>query len=566
MSKPSRPILDRRTFLVLTGLASATGALGLAGCSEVTGKAAAGSGKTGGGKTDGVLTVGAPVTNNQFPENFNANGGGDPAPGIGLFYETLFRISQKDAGKLLPNLALSVDYTNGGRTATYKLRDGVTWNDGEKFTADDVVFTYNFVFGPPGKDQFLKTKVHKTDDLTVVVEYNDPNFQEDTNLSAYYPIYPRHIYSKHGDHSKYQDKNPVGTGPGKLKSFNTERIEVDIRKDWWGGSAPAVSKIIFIPQGTTGNVQSQISQGKVDWSDGGGQGVLTTFLKQSPDNGYTYWPNGSNTGLQFNCWKGITQDKQLRRALRAAIDPTAIREAIGTGYPIPSLAGLDPQMYDGLLLPGYDKAYTQDPEAAKKALAKGGWTVKKGQLSKGGKTYPLDLLVNLDQEEHVVAAPILIDFWKQVLGLDVKQSGRADQVFQKEIHDHSLAIWNCNLNGSAYNAFQAYSHANLSDEAQKNGGGNQGKWKAPASVEDALTVLKATSPADTDAIKKELLIIQRAVVEEAPYVPFLPGGGGVMTSRKNWTSWPRFGESDYPPFSASTYNNINQTVLHLTAA
>jgi len=564
MTSP-RPVLDRRAFLAITGLSSIAGAAALTGCSEVTGKAA-GTTTPGGSKTNGVITIGAPVTNNQFPENFNANGGGDPAPGIGLFYETLFRVSQLDAGKLIPNLALSVKYTDGGRTATYKLRDGVTWNDGKKFTADDVVFTYNFVFGEPGKGQFLRKKVYKTDDLTVVVPYNDPNYQEDTNLSEYYPIYPKHIYSKHGDHSKYQDKHPVGTGPGKLKTFNTERIEVEVREDWWAGKIPGVTSLVFVPQGTVGNVQSQISQGKVDWSDGGGQGVLTTFLKQSPDNKYAFWPDGSNTGLQFNCWKGVTQDKQLRRALRAAIDPQAIQKAIGSGYPIPSLSGLDPQMYRGLLLPGYEEAYSQDPEAAKKELSKGGWKVKNGQLTKGGKTYPLELMVNLDQPDHMVAAPMLIDFWKTVLGLEVKQVGRADQVFQKQIHDHTMAIWNVNLNGSAYNAFQAYSHANLADEAQKNGYGNQGKWRAPDAVNNALLKLKATSPSDTKAVKKQLLIIQKGIIDEAPVVPFLPGGGGVMTTVKNWVGWPVYGKSDHPPFSSRTYNNTSHTLLDLKSA
>ena len=153
------------------------------------------SGVVAGGQGDkGVLVLGGDAgASNQFPENFNANGGGDSGPGIGFFYETLFRVSTRDGGKLEPALAEKVVYTNGGATATYTLRKGVTWSDGTPFTADDVAFTYNFVFGTPGPDQFIKEPVKALDDLTVQVNYTGPNYQQDTNMSLYYPGDPKHI-------------------------------------------------------------------------------------------------------------------------------------------------------------------------------------------------------------------------------------------------------------------------------------------------------------------------------------------------------------------------------------
>ncbi|MES6099831.1 ABC transporter substrate-binding protein, partial [Cutibacterium acnes] len=183
---------------------------------------------------DGVLTIGAAVsTSNVFPHNFNVFGGGDSAPGNAMFWETLFRISSKDGMKLVPNLAKEVKYTSGGKVATYKLRDDVTWNDGKPFTSKDVAFTYGFIFGPPGQStekdfKWLAKPIETPDKHTVVVTYNEPQYTEDIPLSLYFPIYPEHIYSK-VDHQNYVDKNPVGTGPGKLKSFAGQLIEIDIR-------------------------------------------------------------------------------------------------------------------------------------------------------------------------------------------------------------------------------------------------------------------------------------------------------------------------------------------------
>ncbi|MDN5726247.1 MAG: ABC transporter substrate-binding protein, partial [Propionibacteriales bacterium] len=402
--------VNRRGFLTAAALASMIGATGLTACSEVTGKPSGTGSGAGGSQTNGILTIGATVTGdatnaNQFPENFNVFGGGDSAPGTGLFYETLFRIGQVDGGKLIPNLAESVEYTPDGLTATYTLRQGVTWNDGKPFTADDVVFTYGFVYGEPASDGFISEPVQKTDDHTVVVRYASPSFQQDTNMSAYYPIYPAHIYADVPDREKYQDKQPVGTGPGKLKSFQAGRIEIDIREDYWGGKSAGVTRVVIVPQGTVGNVQSQITQGRTDWADGGGQGVLTTFLGQAPENKYAFWPDGSNTGIQFGCTKEPTNDKQVRLALRAAIDFEAVQKAIGSGYPLPSITGLDPQLYAGWLLPGHEQAPKQDAAAAQQALADGGWTVEGGHLTKGGKAYPLSIMLNLGKPEHMVAGP-----------------------------------------------------------------------------------------------------------------------------------------------------------------
>lgn len=564
------PDISRKSFLTLAGVTGLT-VVSLSACSSITGK---------GSSSGGVLTIGAQVgsdanTANIFPENFNVFGGGQSAPGTGLFFETLFRISQTDGGKLIPNLAETVEYSDGGRTATYKLRKGVKWNDGKPFTADDVVFTYGFVFGPagppdpkdPSNTPFLRKPVEKKDDYTVLVHYNDPNYQEDTNLSAYYPIYAAHIYKKVKSQKTYVDKSPVGTGPGKLKSFTEGRIEVDIRDDYWGGKSQGVKTVVIVPQGTVGNIQSQITRGKVDWADGGGQGVLTNFLGQSKSNRYEYWPDGSNTGVQFLCTKEPTNDTFVRKALRDAIDFTAIRTAVGIGYPIPSLTGLDPKMYGSLIIDGYDKPEAQNVQAAKAALSDGGWSVVGGNLTKGGKAYPLEILVDLGQPVHIQIAPMLISYWKEQLGISVAQVNRADTVFQKEVGQqlHTMAIWNVNLGGSAYNAYEGYSHANLGAAQQAAGYGNQGRWRAPDATNDALATLQSTPSTDLAQIKKQLQIIQQSVIDEAPFVPLYPGGGGEMTTVKNWTAWPKSGSTTFPPRTGG-YDNIIQTLMKLKPA
>ena len=147
--KPLSFPISRRSLLFTAGSIALTIPL-LSACGSGDTDAKGSRSKKGTIAKDGVLTIGAAVsTSNVFPHNFNVFGGGDSAPGNAMFWETLFRISSKDGMKLVPNLAKEVKYTSGGKVATYKLRDDVTWNDGNPFTSKDVAFTYGFIFGPP---------------------------------------------------------------------------------------------------------------------------------------------------------------------------------------------------------------------------------------------------------------------------------------------------------------------------------------------------------------------------------------------------------------------------------
>lgn len=161
-----------------------------------------------GGKTGGLLVIGAAVTaSNQFARNFNRYGGGDTAPGSDLLWETLFRISSKDGGQILPVLAEKVEHTEDGKQATYTLRKDVTWSDGEPFTSKDVLYTLGTIYGTPvapedkAEDQFawLTKPIEAPDDYTVIVNYHDDQRQQETNLALYYPMVPAHIYQVDGE-------------------------------------------------------------------------------------------------------------------------------------------------------------------------------------------------------------------------------------------------------------------------------------------------------------------------------------------------------------------------------
>ncbi|MFC0672892.1 ABC transporter substrate-binding protein [Brachybacterium hainanense] len=575
----TRTSFDRRSVLGL-GAAALT-ATALAACgggsdTETTSDPAGGSGARATEGTidnDGILRIGATVaTSNVFPENFNVFGGGDSAPGNALFWETLFRISSTDGSKLVPNLAESVEYTEGGKVATYVLRDDVTWNDGEKFTSKDVAFTYGFIFEEPGTTPdengnlpWLAKAIETPDEKTVVVTYNEPQYTEDLPLSLYFPIYPEHIY-KDLDRQNYQDRDPVGTGPGRLKKFAGQQIEIEIRDDYWGEIAPELTEVHLIPSGTAGNIESQITKGDVDWSQGGAPGVVTNFVTMEDHNGYYYYPDGSTRGIIMATHKGPTQDVAVRRALRAAADMSIVAEAAGIAYTVPSITGLDTGIYASMLKDEFKDPMTPDLEAAKKELADAGWTVNEaGNLEKDGTEHPLKLHIQNDNPAEMTTMPIVVDQWSKNLGLKVAFTPLPPDVFgpAQAKGDYELSLWTTNAAGGAFQAFTMYMHTKIYEIGDETADGNYGRWKMPQAANDAIMAITTTPPDQVDQITENCQILQQAVADEAPYIPVQSNGAGGMFTTKKWSGLKEASEIDYFP-RVDGYNNLIRTVTDLT--
>ena len=571
----------RRSLLGLGAAALTTTTL--AACGGSGGEGADSGSSDGGGSgarsregtidNDGILRIGAVVgTSNVFPENFNVYGGGDSAPGNAMFWETLFRISSTDGSALVPNLGEKFEYTEGGTVCTYTLRDDVTWNDGEKFSSKDVAFTYGFVLGDPstepdedGNLPFLAKPIEAPDEKTVIVTYNEPQYTEDLPLSLYFPIYPEHIY-KDLDRQNHQDKEPVGTGPGVLKNFSGQQIEIEVRDDYWGEINPDLTEVHLVPAGTAGNIESQITQGEVDWAQGGAPGVVDNFVAMDDHNGYFYYPDGSTRSIIMATHKGPTQDPAVRRALRAGADMGIVAKAAGIAYTVPSIPGLDTGIYATMLKDEFKEPMTPDVEAAKKELADAGWTVNgAGNLEKDGEEFPLELHIQNDNPAEMTTMPIVVDQWSTNLGLKIAFTPLPPDVFgpAQAKGDYELSLWTTNAAGGAFQAFTMYMHSKIYEVGDETADGNYGRWKMPDEANDAITAITQTPPDQVDQIIEHCQVLQQAVADDAPYIPVQSNGAGGMFTTKQWSGLEQAEEIDYFP-RVDGYNNMIRTIADFT--
>jgi peptide/nickel transport system substrate-binding protein len=157
--------------------------------------------------------------------------GGKDQEGSRLFYEPL--AGWDGDGNLRPVLAEAIpgredgSLAADGKSVTWKLKKGVTWHDGKPFTADDVVFTWEYSKNPATAavtvGSYKDIVVEKLDDHTVVVKFPQPTpFWADAFVASAGSILPKHLFADYiGGKSRDAPTNlkPVGTGPYKFKDF-----------------------------------------------------------------------------------------------------------------------------------------------------------------------------------------------------------------------------------------------------------------------------------------------------------------------------------------------------------
>jgi peptide/nickel transport system substrate-binding protein len=151
--------------------------------------------------------------------------------GSRMFYEPL---AGWDAdGNLYPVLAAEIPTRqNGGlsadgRSVTWKLKRGVTWHDGQPFTADDVIFNWEFIKDPATSSSLISTyrdiQVVKVDSHTVRVTFPKATpFWAEPFVGTSGMMIPKHLFAPFiGAKSREAPMNmaPVGTGPYKFLDF-----------------------------------------------------------------------------------------------------------------------------------------------------------------------------------------------------------------------------------------------------------------------------------------------------------------------------------------------------------
>jgi peptide/nickel transport system substrate-binding protein len=279
--------------------------------------------------------------------------------GSRIFYEPL---AGWDAdGNLVPVLAAEVPTRdNGGlaadgKSVTWKLKKGVTWHDGQPFTADDVVFTWEFARDPASAAVSIATyrdvEVKKIDSHTVRVVFQKATpFWADALVGAYGAIIPKHHFAAYiGAKSRDAPANlkPVGTGPYKFVDFKPgDLIRGEANGNYHVANRPFFDTIEMKGGGDAASAARAVLQtGEYDWA--WNLQVEDEVLKKLEAGGkgrVLVVPAGDIEFLQLNITDPVTEvdgergnakshhfafsDPAVRQAMAMLVDRRAIQDFI----------------------------------------------------------------------------------------------------------------------------------------------------------------------------------------------------------------------------------------------
>ena len=194
--------------------------------------------------------------------------------------EPLLNISPE--GDLVAKLAKEVPTVeNGGvsedlTSITYNLREGVKWSDGSDFTANDVVFTWEYctteTTGCTSTSSFEGvTSVEAVDDLTVKITFEGPTpFPYNAFGTAQTPIISATQFAdcvgEAAQTCNEENTLPLGTGPFKIVDFKVNDVATYERNEHYHGEPAYFDKVIFKGGGDAiGAARAVMETGEVDW-------------------------------------------------------------------------------------------------------------------------------------------------------------------------------------------------------------------------------------------------------------------------------------------------------------
>ncbi|MBN1178191.1 MAG: hypothetical protein JXD18_03205 [Anaerolineae bacterium] len=265
--------------------------------------------------------------------------GFDRGPGYtraSLIFDTL--VWRDASGETIPWLATDWSLSDDGLTWTFTLRDGVTWQDGEPLTVDDVVFSINYYLDHPGSAWFMSqvneiASATAVGDNQVAIRLARPYapFIQTTAESLF--IFPRHIWENVTDPRAYTEPDAfIGSGAYELVEFSQEEgtYLFEANPDFFLGM-PYVRRIEFVP--TSDDILA-LSNGDVDAFDkfGGVTEEMLTPFRQEPF-AVEEAPGEWGMFLYFNLEQETPlQDVRVRQAIAYAVDRQAMVDRVLFGF------------------------------------------------------------------------------------------------------------------------------------------------------------------------------------------------------------------------------------------
>ena len=282
-------------------------------------------------------------------------------------YEPLYWIN--DEGEEIPMLATEYSVSEDGLTWTFQLREGVTFQNGDPLTAQDVVYSYERCFD----NAYMQEKVEAIDSVTApddstVEMHLKYQFSPLMEKIAAIGIVSQSFAEANMDDQGLLGFNACGTGAYSVKEAIPDvSITLEAYSGYWGGEAP-IKTLNFEQITDETTAVTAFEAGEIDvmsipsanWAQISESGQYNTDSR--PSNHVVY--------LIFNTEAAPFDNRELRQAIAYAINREDIIAVAADGLADPATSLATSYM---LGYTEYHMTYEYDPEKAKELLAEAGY-------------------------------------------------------------------------------------------------------------------------------------------------------------------------------------------------
>lgn len=268
-----------------------------------------------------------------------------------LTHMALVRLDEN--GEMQPMMA---DFsTDDVKTWTFKVKDGLTWDDGEKVTSEDVKFTLEYLDEKENTANGEKLEaINIVDERTIELVYKEANLRVLNDLTTL-RILPKHIFDTVDDYEGFTEiAAATGCGPYKFVRFDSDAgvIEFAANENYVDG-IPNIGTILVKLFKNADTMYMALKAEEIDmvyFYAGGVDAGVTDDLKAAGNLTLSVIKDTSNpVVVVFNNEKAPVNNLAVRQAVAYAIDYDKARELFGSEYSVASNYGFVPDGTNGYI-------------------------------------------------------------------------------------------------------------------------------------------------------------------------------------------------------------------------
>ena len=368
---------------------------------------------------------------------------------VDLVYQGLLKYNKK--GELVADLAKSLpEISEDGKTMTFKLKKGIKFSDGSKFTSKDVQTTFTVMADPSYTGRFANnvdfldgyseyhdadassfTGIETPDNYTVVFHLDKPRIDAVSTLGTQKICSAEYLNYKKGKTENIEKKNskPIGTGAYVLKKFEkTSGASLVSNPNFKAKKGQYQISKIMIKKTDTSTEVKELENGTVDYIPDVIEANKIKSVQKNKRLSVDSYPSDRESFIIFNSYAGACSDVAVRKAIGYGFNA---QEYIDNYYQIDGMAykpgtfGNPVSLNNGKMIRNEEKVdgvayYDYDVEKANQILDEAGYTLADdGYRYKDGEKLTVRFLANKDKDSLDSLIPVL-QKCLNAIGIDFK--------------------------------------------------------------------------------------------------------------------------------------------------